>query len=109
VNLKNLEAVDYELFKGLTWMLCLLALRHRENNMTSVLDETFSVVEDRFGEHVVVESSSGRAATQDMTGEQSRVRRSRRSAPDRQVHHGGVTRWPPGLLRLLYCLMGYSL
>jgi hypothetical protein len=38
------------------------SFRHRENNITSVLEETFSVVEDRFGEHVVVESNSGRAA-----------------------------------------------
>ncbi|KAI0294622.1 hypothetical protein B0F90DRAFT_1890995, partial [Multifurca ochricompacta] len=47
VNLKDLEAVDYDLHKGLTWML--------DNDITDVLEETFSVMEDRFGEHVVVE------------------------------------------------------
>ncbi len=26
MNLKDLEAVDYELYKGLTWMLCVLAV-----------------------------------------------------------------------------------
>ena len=41
VNLKDFEAVDYELYKGMVWMLC--------------------VVEDRFGEHVVVVLRSGGA------------------------------------------------
>ncbi|KAH8977835.1 HECT-domain-containing protein [Lactarius akahatsu] len=58
VNMKDLEAVDYELYKGLTWML--------ENPITGVLEETFSVTEDRFGEHVIVELRPGGAA-QDVT------------------------------------------
>jgi len=53
VNLKDLEAVDYELHKGLNWML--------ENDITNVLEETFSVTEDRFGEHVTVELKPGGA------------------------------------------------
>ncbi|KAI0030488.1 hypothetical protein K488DRAFT_54121, partial [Vararia minispora EC-137] len=51
VNLKDLEAVDYELYKGLTWML--------ENDITDVLDETFSTTEDRFGELVTIELKPG--------------------------------------------------
>ena len=78
VNLKDLEAVDGELYKSLTWMLCVLivvvvfvivadaSFRHRENSITGVLEETFSVMEDRFGEHVVVELRPG-GATQDVT------------------------------------------
>ncbi|KAI9454451.1 HECT-domain-containing protein [Lactarius psammicola] len=58
VNIKDLEAVDYELYKGLTWMF--------ENDITGVLEETFSVTEDRFGEHVVVELRPG-GASQDVT------------------------------------------
>jgi hypothetical protein len=38
----------------------------RENDITDVLEETFSVTEDRFGEHVVVELRPG-GATQDVT------------------------------------------
>ncbi|KAF8469823.1 HECT-domain-containing protein [Russula ochroleuca] len=53
VNLKDLEAVDYELYKGLTWML--------DNDITDVLEESFSVTEDRFGEHVIVELKAGGA------------------------------------------------
>ncbi|KAH8989300.1 hypothetical protein EDB83DRAFT_2615825 [Lactarius deliciosus] len=54
VNMKDLEAVDYELYKGLTWML--------ENPIKGVLEETFSVTKDRFGEHVIVELRPGGAA-----------------------------------------------
>ncbi|KAH9989537.1 hypothetical protein BJV77DRAFT_1016981 [Russula vinacea] len=43
VNLKDLEAVDYELYKGLNWML--------DNDIT----------DDRFGEHVIVELKAGGA------------------------------------------------
>ncbi|KAH9954579.1 hypothetical protein BC827DRAFT_1379414 [Russula dissimulans] len=53
VNLKDLEAVDYELYKGLTWML--------DNDITDVLEESFCVTEDRFGEHVVVDLKPGGA------------------------------------------------
>ncbi|KAN0132216.1 hypothetical protein V8E53_009982 [Lactarius tabidus] len=74
VNLKDLEAVDYELFKGLTWMLCVFNIRFRrtltplfrENDITDVLEETFSVIEDRFGEHVVVDLRPG-GSSQDVT------------------------------------------
>ena len=41
-------------------------MAHRENDITDVLDETFSVTEDRFGEHVIVKLRSG-GATQDVT------------------------------------------
>ncbi|VDB98127.1 unnamed protein product [Peniophora sp. CBMAI 1063] len=51
VTLKDLEAVDYELFKGLTWML--------ENDITDVLEESFSTTEDRFGELVTIELKPG--------------------------------------------------
>jgi E3 ubiquitin-protein ligase NEDD4 len=40
--------------------------RRSENDITDVLEETFSVTEDRFGEHVVVDLRPG-GATQDVT------------------------------------------
>ncbi|KAI9467185.1 hypothetical protein BJY52DRAFT_1208652 [Lactarius psammicola] len=57
VNLKDLEAVDYELYKGLTWML--------ENDTTGMLDEKFSMTKDRFSGHLV-ELRTG-SATPDVT------------------------------------------
>src|ERR1700761_1177961 len=39
-----------------------LLMPHRENDITDVLDETFSVTEDRFGETVVIELMPGGAA-----------------------------------------------
>jgi E3 ubiquitin-protein ligase NEDD4 len=41
------------------------SFRHRENDITNVL-ETFSLVEDRFGEHVIVDLRPG-GASQDVT------------------------------------------
>jgi len=73
-----------ELYKGLTLMLCVLIVVvvvvvvvvvfgwclffSQENDITGVLDETFSVTRDRFGEHVIVELSLG-GATEDVTEE----------------------------------------
>lgn len=63
-TLVDLESVDMELHKGLTWMLwvytshpsrSLLTFTCRENDITDVLDEDFTVTEDRFGEIVTVE------------------------------------------------------
>lgn len=42
VTIADLESVDAELYRGLKWML--------DNDITDVLDETFSTTEDRFGE-----------------------------------------------------------
>ncbi|KAI9508971.1 hypothetical protein F5148DRAFT_822211 [Russula earlei] len=53
VNLKDLEAIDYELYKGLNWML--------DHDITDVLEESFSVTEDRFGELVTVDLKPGGA------------------------------------------------
>ncbi|KAG8814257.1 hypothetical protein FRC18_002035 [Serendipita sp. 400] len=53
VTLSDLESVDAELFRGMNWML--------ENDITDVIDETFTTVEDRFGEHVVIELRPGGA------------------------------------------------
>ena len=73
VNLKDLEAVDYELYKGLNWMLYVVKSAvgiesdqtelsiFRDNDITDVLEESFSVTEDRFGEHVIVELKAGGA------------------------------------------------
>ncbi|KZS99827.1 HECT-domain-containing protein [Laetiporus sulphureus 93-53] len=47
VTLADLESVDAELHRGLTWML--------ENDITDVIDETFTTTEERFGEMVTVE------------------------------------------------------
>lgn len=45
--LSDLDAVDADLHRSLVWML--------KNDITDVLDETFSVTEDRFGEIIEVE------------------------------------------------------
>ncbi|KAL0571341.1 hypothetical protein V5O48_010623 [Marasmius crinis-equi] len=51
VTLGDLESVDAELHRSLGWML--------ENDITDVLDETFSTTEDRFGELVTIELKPG--------------------------------------------------
>lgn len=51
VTLSDLESVDAELHRGLTWML--------ENDITDVIDETFTITEDRFGEMVTVDLKPG--------------------------------------------------
>ncbi|KIJ62633.1 hypothetical protein HYDPIDRAFT_176429 [Hydnomerulius pinastri MD-312] len=51
--LSDLEAVDADLHRSLGWML--------KNDITDVLDETFSVTEDRFGEIIEVELRPGGA------------------------------------------------
>ncbi|EJU05358.1 HECT-domain-containing protein [Dacryopinax primogenitus] len=53
VTLADLESVDAELFRGLTWML--------ENDITDIIDETFTKSEERFGELVTVELKPGGA------------------------------------------------
>ncbi|KAI9566487.1 hypothetical protein HD554DRAFT_2116307 [Boletus coccyginus] len=53
VTLSDLESVDAELHRGLTWML--------ENDITDVIDETFTTSEDRFGELVTIELKPGGA------------------------------------------------
>ncbi|KAF9468470.1 hypothetical protein BDZ94DRAFT_1153978 [Collybia nuda] len=51
MTLADLESVDAELHRSLVWML--------ENDITDVLDETFSTTEERFGEHVTIELRPG--------------------------------------------------
>ncbi|TCD62620.1 hypothetical protein EIP91_006634 [Steccherinum ochraceum] len=51
VTLADLESVDAELHRGLTWML--------DNDITDVIDETFTTTEERFGEMVTVELKPG--------------------------------------------------
>ncbi|OAX41309.1 HECT-domain-containing protein [Rhizopogon vinicolor AM-OR11-026] len=53
VTLSDLESVDAELHRGLTWML--------ENDITDVIDETFTTTEERFGELVTIELRPGGA------------------------------------------------
>ncbi|KAH8118000.1 HECT-domain-containing protein [Phellopilus nigrolimitatus] len=53
VTLSDLESVDAELFRGLSWML--------ENGIEDVIDETFTTAEDRFGEMVTIELKPGGA------------------------------------------------
>ncbi|KAF9451197.1 HECT-domain-containing protein [Macrolepiota fuliginosa MF-IS2] len=53
VTLSDLESVDAELHRGLTWML--------ENDITDIIDETFTTTEDRFGEMVTVDLKPGGA------------------------------------------------
>ncbi|KAI6028340.1 hypothetical protein F5J12DRAFT_959304 [Pisolithus orientalis] len=51
VTLSDLESVDAELHRGLTWML--------ENDITDVIDETFTTTEERFGELHTIELKPG--------------------------------------------------
>lgn len=53
ITLSDLESVDAELFRGMTWML--------ENDITDIIDETFTTTEDRFGEMVTIELKPGGA------------------------------------------------
>ncbi|KAF8073723.1 hypothetical protein FPV67DRAFT_1479022 [Lyophyllum atratum] len=51
MSLADLESVDADLHRSLVWML--------ENDITEVLDETFSITEERFGEMVTIELKPG--------------------------------------------------
>ncbi|KAJ9109360.1 hypothetical protein QFC21_000690 [Naganishia friedmannii] len=51
ITLSDLESVDVELHRGLTWML--------ENDITNVIDDTFSTTEERFGEMVEIDLKPG--------------------------------------------------
>ncbi|KAF9452982.1 HECT-domain-containing protein [Macrolepiota fuliginosa MF-IS2] len=51
VSIADLEAVDADLHRSLVWML--------DNDITGVLEETFSLTEEHFGEHVTVELKPG--------------------------------------------------
>ncbi|RKP10065.1 E3 ubiquitin-protein ligase RSP5 [Thamnocephalis sphaerospora] len=51
IALQDMESVDAEFHRSLTWML--------DNDITDVLDLTFSVDDDRFGEVVEVELKEG--------------------------------------------------
>ncbi|KAF8969807.1 ubiquitin-protein ligase [Flammula alnicola] len=53
VTLSDLESVDAELHRGMTWML--------ENDITEIIDETFTTTEERFGEMVTIELKPGGA------------------------------------------------
>jgi E3 ubiquitin-protein ligase NEDD4 len=53
VTLSDLESVDVELHRGMTWML--------ENDITDIIDETFTTTEERFGEMVTIELKPGGA------------------------------------------------
>ncbi|TFY69282.1 hypothetical protein EVG20_g3227 [Dentipellis fragilis] len=53
VTLADLESVDAELHRGLTWML--------ENDITDIIDETFTTTEERFGEMVTIDLKPGGA------------------------------------------------
>ncbi|KAF8798976.1 HECT-domain-containing protein [Phlegmacium glaucopus] len=51
MSLVDLEAVDADLHRSLGWML--------ENDITDVLDETFTTTEERFGELVTIDLKPG--------------------------------------------------
>lgn len=51
IALQDLESVDAGLFRGLTWML--------ENDITGVIEDTFSITEEHFGEVVTVDLKAG--------------------------------------------------
>jgi len=51
IALSDLESVDAELYRSMKWML--------DNDITGVIDETFSLQEERFGELVTIELKPG--------------------------------------------------
>ncbi|KAF8631033.1 hypothetical protein AX15_002644 [Amanita polypyramis BW_CC] len=51
VTLADLEGIDSDIHRSLVWML--------ENDITDVLEETFTVTEERFGEVVTIELKDG--------------------------------------------------
>ncbi|WVQ93741.1 hypothetical protein IAU59_000818 [Kwoniella sp. CBS 9459] len=51
ITLQDLESVDSGLHRGLTWML--------ENDITDVIEDTFSITEEHFGEVVTVDLKPG--------------------------------------------------
>ncbi|KAF8201515.1 hypothetical protein BJ912DRAFT_945571 [Pholiota molesta] len=53
LTLSDLESVDVELHRGMTWML--------DNDITDIIDETFTTTEERFGEMVTIELRPGGA------------------------------------------------
>jgi E3 ubiquitin-protein ligase NEDD4 len=70
VTLADLESVDAELHRGMTWMLyvlcplhcdCALTKVRSENVITDIIDETFTTTEERFGEMVTIELKPGGA------------------------------------------------
>jgi len=66
--LADLESVDADLHRSLKWMLydcfaigsfSVADVSSRENDITDVLDETFTTTEERFGELVTIELKPG--------------------------------------------------
>ena len=51
IALSDLESVDAELHRSMKWLL--------ENDITDVIEETFSLQEERFGELVTIELKPG--------------------------------------------------
>ncbi|WVO14667.1 hypothetical protein L204_102304 [Cryptococcus depauperatus] len=51
VTLQDMEGVDAGLYRGLTWML--------ENNITDVIEDTFSMTEEHFGQMVTIDLKPG--------------------------------------------------
>ena len=51
IAIQDLESVDAGLHRGLTWML--------ENDITDVIEDTFSITEEHFGEVVTVDLKEG--------------------------------------------------
>ena len=68
ITLADMESVDAEIFRSLTWMLYVPATRspirnstrfNRENDVTDVIENTFTVEDDRFGEVVTTDLKEG--------------------------------------------------
>ncbi|CAI1858360.1 hypothetical protein SEUBUCD646_0B05560 [Saccharomyces eubayanus] len=51
VSLKDMESLDPDYYKSLVWIL--------ENDITDIIDETFSVETDDYGEHKVIDLTEG--------------------------------------------------
>jgi E3 ubiquitin-protein ligase HUWE1 len=68
VDIRDLESIDPEYHKSLTWML--------ENDITGVIDQEFTIEDDQFGEKKIVELKEGGAkipVTEENKGEYVRL------------------------------------
>ncbi|QRW27304.1 HECT-domain (ubiquitin-transferase) [Rhizoctonia solani] len=92
ITLADLESVDAELHRGMTWML--------ENDITDVIDETFTTVEERFGELVTIELRPG-GADVEVTEENKKEYVDRNRIPYPKARQGAFDAFMAGFSELI--------
>ena len=90
MGVQDIEAVDPEYFKNLAWML--------GNDITDVLDLTFTEEVDYFGRKELKELKPGRPGGAGHGGQQARVRQPGGHAPHDHRHPRPARRLPRRLL-----------